>query len=121
MTPNDPTMVALAREPTPAACESLASFGTRSTMRRMVLSMSHMIKPERLLGVTIGDPAGVGPELVVRCLATDEHGDDDVIVCGDPPLLERTAARLGVRPPRHIEAVTSLAAADIAPSSAAGG
>jgi 4-hydroxythreonine-4-phosphate dehydrogenase len=59
------------------------------------------------IGVTLGDPAGIGPEIVARALALD--GDDDVIVLGDRALLERAAALVGVRAPRAIVEVTALA------------
>jgi len=59
------------------------------------------------IGITLGDPAGVGPDLIVRTLAED--GDDDVVVLGDAAVLEAAARRHGVRPPAHVTAVTALA------------
>ena len=50
-----------------------------------------------MLGVTLGDPAGVGPEVVAWALA---HAPDDVrrdvIVFGDPAVLARGARAVGV-------------------------
>lgn len=49
--------------------------------------------PARLprLAVTVGEPAGIGPELVVKLAATTLAAD--LIAIGDPALLERAAAR----------------------------
>jgi 4-hydroxythreonine-4-phosphate dehydrogenase len=68
--------------------------------------------------VTLGDPAGVGPELVVRALA--QEGQGDVIVFGDRQVLERAAHLLQMEPPRRVVPVTELSAVP-PPRSAAGG
>jgi 4-hydroxythreonine-4-phosphate dehydrogenase len=50
------------------------------------------------LGVTLGDPAGVGPEVVVKALARrDVRAACRPIVIGDHETLRETAARLGER------------------------
>ncbi|SDJ48817.1 4-hydroxythreonine-4-phosphate dehydrogenase PdxA [Billgrantia gudaonensis] len=49
-----------------------------------------------LLALTTGEPAGVGPELVVQLAAAGELPARTVAV-GDPALLAERAARLGVR------------------------
>jgi 4-hydroxythreonine-4-phosphate dehydrogenase len=54
----------------------------------------------------MGDPAGVGPELIARALAAD--GDEGVTVWGDPGVLERAARARGVPPPARVVAVTAL-------------
>jgi 4-hydroxythreonine-4-phosphate dehydrogenase len=46
------------------------------------------------VALTCGDPAGVGPELVVRLAAT--HIAADLVAIGDAGLLQRTARRCGV-------------------------
>lgn len=50
-----------------------------------------------LLGVSLGDPAGIGPEIVVRALA--ERPDLRVRVFGHWPVLEAAARAMGVAPP----------------------
>ena len=67
------------------------------------------------LGISLGDPAGIGAEVVVRALA--ERPDVDVVVFGDAGVLDRAAATAGVRPvPAHqIVAVTDLGLAGVAP------
>ncbi len=50
------------------------------------------------IGVTIGDPAGVGPEIVVRILAGEAVRQSvDVVVIGDRWVLERAMEATGVR------------------------
>ena len=57
-----------------------------------------MTKPTRL-GLTMGDPAGVGPEIIVKLF--DKHRPTDCIVYGDPSWLARTADSLGISIPIH--------------------
>ena len=49
----------------------------------------------RAIAVTMGDPAGVGPEIVAKALA--RLGGRGLLVVGDAKLLERTAKRLRLR------------------------
>jgi 4-hydroxythreonine-4-phosphate dehydrogenase len=67
------------------------------------------------LGVSLGDPAGVGPEVVVRALA--ERPELDVVVFGDPGVLARAAAAVGIEapPPARVRAVTDLRPAEVVP------
>jgi 4-hydroxythreonine-4-phosphate dehydrogenase len=76
-----------------------------------------------MIGVTLGDPAGIGPEVTAWALA--HAGRDvlqDVIVFGDPAVLARGAAAMGV----HLGAVAcegdqvSATVQPGAPSEAAG-
>lgn len=46
------------------------------------------------LALTVGDPAGIGPEITVRLLDQDLP-ETRLLVIGDPEVLEQTAARLG--------------------------
>lgn len=50
------------------------------------------------VGLLLGDPSGIGPELVVKYL-TEHEGmpGADVLVVGDSAVLEREAQRMGVR------------------------
>lgn len=57
------------------------------------------------IGITLGDPAGVGPDLVVRAL---QEGGGDAVVYGDRGVLEAAAERAGVPLPQRIVEVTSL-------------
>jgi 4-hydroxythreonine-4-phosphate dehydrogenase len=69
----------------------------------------------RPIAVSLGDPAGIGPEIVVRALA--ERPDAEVIVFGDAGVLARAAKAVGVAPPppARVRAVTALAPADVTP------
>ncbi|MCK9489245.1 MAG: 4-hydroxythreonine-4-phosphate dehydrogenase PdxA [Xanthomonadales bacterium] len=46
------------------------------------------------LAVTIGEPAGIGPELMIRL--AEQSLPAELVAIGDPQLLQREAARLGV-------------------------
>src|SRR3990172_12721139 len=48
------------------------------------------------VGVTIGDPAGIGPEIVVRALVEDAARPVDVVVIGDRWVLQRAMGANGV-------------------------
>ena len=69
----------------------------------------------RPIAISMGDPAGIGPEIVARALA--ERPDLDVIVFGDAGLLARAAAVVGVAEPAgaRIRAVTGPRLDEIVP------
>lgn len=58
--------------------------------------MAHNKKP--LIALTMGDPAGIGPEVLVRA-ASDENlrRDVDMVAIGHPEILQRAATLLGLR------------------------
>jgi 4-hydroxythreonine-4-phosphate dehydrogenase len=60
------------------------------------------------IAISLGDPAGIGPEIVARALV--ERPDADVIVFGDHGVLVRAAKAAGVAAPpaERIRAVTAL-------------
>jgi 4-hydroxythreonine-4-phosphate dehydrogenase len=78
--------------------------------------MAHDERP--LLAITLGDPAGIGPEVVLKAL---RHGDVyqrcRPLVVGDRRILERTAAWLGA-PELAYEVVGSPADGRYAPGTA---
>jgi 4-hydroxythreonine-4-phosphate dehydrogenase len=49
------------------------------------------------IALTMGDPAGIGPEIIAR-IAADRAGDVPLLVLGDIGVLERTAHDLGLGP-----------------------
>lgn len=49
----------------------------------------------RPLGLTLGDPAGIGPEICARVLAQSDLPEYPVVL-GDPAVLEQAAERLGL-------------------------
>ncbi|HVL56545.1 MAG TPA: 4-hydroxythreonine-4-phosphate dehydrogenase PdxA, partial [Burkholderiaceae bacterium] len=75
-----------------------------------------MSSPTVPIGITMGDPCGIGPEIVVKACA-DPRLDVPVLVFGDPAVLARAAQRLGL--PVRIDALEPPAlasgAADPAP------
>ncbi|MCG5056229.1 MAG: 4-hydroxythreonine-4-phosphate dehydrogenase PdxA [Myxococcales bacterium] len=62
-----------------------------------------------MLAITLGDPTGIGPEVLLKALG--QRPIDGVVVYGDRGVLEETARQLGTRVPQgvQIEEVTSLA------------
>ncbi len=69
----------------------------------------------RRLGISQGDPAGIGPEVVARALAA--RPDLDIVVFGDRGVMDRAAAAVGVAGPRpeQIVPVTTLRTDDVLP------
>lgn len=56
--------------------------------------------PKPRIALTIGDPAGIGPELVVRLLSLPQiAARADVMLVASRPALERAAQSLGMAPP----------------------
>ena len=53
-----------------------------------------MIRP---LGITLGDPAGVGPEVIVKALALPRARGVPAVVLGDVAVVKETARRLRAR------------------------
>jgi 4-hydroxythreonine-4-phosphate dehydrogenase len=63
-----------------------------------------------LLAVTMGDPAGIGPEVIVKAATVhDVRGEAELLVLGDPGVLERARDSLGAAV--AIRVVESAAAA----------
>ena len=73
-----------------------------------------MTPPPRL-AISLGDPCGIGPEIVARALAA--RPDVDAIVYGDTGVLTRAAGAAGVPAPAadRVRAVTSLSPGDVPP------
>src|SRR6185436_3861591 len=67
------------------------------------------------IAISLGDPCGIGPEVVVRALAA--RPDVDAIVYGDAGMLARAAGSAGVPAPAadRIRAVTTLSPGDVPP------
>ena len=52
------------------------------------------------IGITVGDPAGIGPEIVLKALASPDRPEADYIVFGDMNALADRAARFGLPAPQ---------------------
>jgi len=61
-----------------------------------------MKRPPRL-AVTQGDPRGIGPEVILKALASLGASEADVLVLGERALFADAARRLGVEPPSRVE------------------
>ena len=57
--------------------------------------MSRVKRPR--IGITVGDPAGIGPEIVLKALASGERPDADYIVFGSVDALGDRMFRFGLR------------------------
>jgi 4-hydroxythreonine-4-phosphate dehydrogenase len=63
------------------------------------------MKAERVrLAVTVGDPAGIGPEVVLRALASADRPDVPVVVYGSMASLLDRAQRFGLQSPQDMGA-----------------
>jgi len=60
-------------------------------------------RPTRL-ALTLGDPAGIGPEVVLRALADAERPDAFVVLYGPLSSLQDRARRFGLKPPEKLGA-----------------
>jgi 4-phospho-D-threonate 3-dehydrogenase / 4-phospho-D-erythronate 3-dehydrogenase len=74
-----------------------------------------MAVPERpRLAITLGDPAGIGPEVVLKALMHDGvYAEADPLVIGDRRVLERTVASLSL--PLKIQSISDLRDATFSP------
>jgi 4-hydroxythreonine-4-phosphate dehydrogenase len=76
------------------------------------------------LALTAGDPAGIGPEIVLKALASAERPDADWVVYASVAALQERARCLGLRPPSSLDVELEDAGGgpfDLATVSAAGG
>lgn len=66
------------------------------------------------LAITLGDPAGVGPEVVLKALMHDDvYAQADPLVIGDRRVVERTVSALGL--PLAIQAIADVRNATFSP------
>jgi len=56
------------------------------------------------LALTVGDPAGIGPEIVLKALASSERPPAEWIVYGPMAVLAERALRFGLAPPQDLGA-----------------
>lgn len=59
------------------------------------------------IAITLGDPAGIGPEIIVRMAIARTPEQAPLLVIGDAAILQRAAARMGIKP--AIEVLERLA------------
>jgi 4-hydroxythreonine-4-phosphate dehydrogenase len=71
--------------------------------------------PSQRIAISLGDPCGIGPEIVVRALAA--RPGVDAVVYGDVGVLARAAGATGVPAPaaERVRAVTALSPGDVPP------
>jgi len=64
-----------------------------------------LTQPTFTLGVTLGDPSGIGPELVVHTLTDERAPRVPIRLYGDRQVLDEVQLRLGKRLAAHVELV----------------
>jgi len=88
-----------------------AAMSTAHRMTRTIKKRS--TKP--VMAVTMGDPAGVGPEVCLQLLARKKHPSDSIpLIVGDGRVLERVARRLRVK--LNVPRIYSLKASPTEPT-----
>lgn len=68
----------------------------------------------KTIAVTMGDPAGIGPEIIIKALAEGELSGVPAVVVGCLQTLQRIQA-LGVTPPVELHAIEQVSQARFAP------
>ena len=61
------------------------------------------MKPPRI-ALTVGDPAGIGPEIVLKALAAEDRPDAEYVVFGPMEALADRTVRFGLRPAQDLGA-----------------
>jgi 4-hydroxythreonine-4-phosphate dehydrogenase len=61
------------------------------------------MRPLQKIAYTVGEPAGIGPELILQLAQL--HAVDDLVVIGDLRLIERRAQQLGISIPSSLEII----------------
>jgi 4-hydroxythreonine-4-phosphate dehydrogenase len=64
----------------------------------------------RPIAVTLGDPCGIGPEIVLKACAERSPAMPPLHIVGDAALLAREAARLGLPMPAQVDSIVELPA-----------
>ncbi|GJQ58437.1 MAG: 4-hydroxythreonine-4-phosphate dehydrogenase PdxA [Candidatus Scalindua sp. AMX11] len=60
--------------------------------------MDHNRNKRNRIGITMGDPCGIGPEVILKALTSQRVGDEvDFIVIGSERVLSRVAENLGLK------------------------
>jgi 4-hydroxythreonine-4-phosphate dehydrogenase len=57
--------------------------------------------PRPRIAITVGDPAGIGPEIVLKALAAPDRPDADYVVFGPMSVLLERGQRWGLPTPQH--------------------
>lgn len=68
----------------------------------------------KVIAVTMGDPAGIGPEIIIKSLAEGELSGAPAVVVGCASTLRRIMA-MGITPQAELRVIDSVSAAHFAP------
>src|SRR3990170_4965865 len=106
------SIVAMRVSPLPACLRSIPRDGlrplsTRTQAPRAAGRRMTLMSARPVIAVTIGDPAGIGPEIVVRAVALEAvRASAEIVVIGDRGRLQEAARATGIPP--HFGETTSL-------------
>ncbi|MEW5801352.1 MAG: 4-hydroxythreonine-4-phosphate dehydrogenase PdxA [bacterium] len=69
-----------------------------------------MSREKAVIGITMGDAAGIGPEIIVRSLQQESGSNRHFcsLVIGDGGVLQEVAVRLDIQPPRGFRLISSV-------------
>ena len=68
-----------------------------------------MVRKKIIIGITMGDPAGIGPEIIVRYFQENNpHSGYDILIIGDRSILDEIAKRINVYPSSNFHSISSL-------------
>jgi len=66
-----------------------------------------MVKKKIIIGITMGDPAGIGPEIIVRYFQENKaHRGDDILIIGDESILDEIAKRIYGYPSSNFHSIS---------------
>ena len=66
-----------------------------------------MNKKPPFIGITMGDPAGIGPEIAIKAMISKElHCDSPIVIVGDLDVLEHVKKSLSL--PVKLRGISSL-------------
>lgn len=79
------------------------SFGSTTGFPSLdICEMNQGRRKRDRIGITMGDPCGIGPEVILKALASQEAGDEvDFVVIGSERVLSSVAKNLGLQVTIH--------------------
>ena len=71
-----------------------------------------MVRKKIIIGITMGDPAGIGPEIIVRYFQENNpHRGYDIVIIGDRNILDEIAKHINIYPSSKLHSISSLSEA----------
>jgi len=71
-----------------------------------------MVRKKIIIGITMGDPAGIGPEIIVRYFQENNpHRGYNILIIGDRSIFDEIAKRINVYPSSNFHFISSFSEA----------